>query len=151
MEDNSDKEILQKNGMKNVTVENVESQINLIESIKSLFIIKNIFSFLKECSKLNLIIYNKKFQTKLGIDIEYYKTVSGRVKLLDKNGYGKEYKLNTDILVFEGEYIKGKRNGKGKEYFDNNKLKFEGTYLNGKRSGFGKEYCDNGILKFEGE
>ena len=48
MEDNSDKEILQKNQMKNVTFENVESQINLIESIKSLYIIKNIFAFLKE-------------------------------------------------------------------------------------------------------
>ena len=35
-------------------------------------------------------------------------------------------------MLFEGEYIQGKRNGKGKEYYDNGKLKFEGEYLNGK-------------------
>jgi len=41
--------------------------------------------------------------------------------------------------MFEGEYLNGKRHGKGKEYCDN-KLKFEGEYLNGKRHGKGKEY-----------
>ena len=36
-------------------------------------------------------------------------------------------------LIFEGEYLKGKRwNGKGKEYSNNGKLKFESEYLNGK-------------------
>ena len=30
-------------------------------------------------------------------------------------------------------------NGKGKEYYDNGKLKFEGEYLNGERNGKGKE------------
>ena len=32
------------------------------------------------------------------------------------------------------------RNGKGKEYYDNGKLKYEGEYLNGKRNGKGKEF-----------
>jgi len=41
--------------------------------------------------------------------------------------------------------------GKGKEYYDNEKLRFEGEYLNGKRNGKGKEYYDNGKLCFEGE
>ena len=38
-------------------------------------------------------------------------------------------------LKFEGEYLKGKRNGKGKGKENNiqNKLKFKGEYLNGKR------------------
>ena len=35
----------------------------------------------------------------------------------------------------EMENINGERNGKGKEYYDNNKLKFEGEYLNGERNG----------------
>ena len=30
-------------------------------------------------------------------------------------------------------YLNGKRNGKGKEYDSNGKLIFEGEYLNGKR------------------
>ena len=35
-------------------------------------------------------------------------------------------------LEFEGEYINGERNGRGKEYYYNGKLEFEGEYLNGK-------------------
>ena len=38
-----------------------------------------------------------------------------------------------DILKFEGEYLNGKRHGKGKEYDGNGQLIFEGEYLNGKR------------------
>jgi len=35
----------------------------------------------------------------------------------------------------KGNNIKGKKNGKGKEYYDNDndKLKFEGEYINGKK------------------
>jgi antitoxin component YwqK of YwqJK toxin-antitoxin module len=91
------------------------------------------------------------------------------------NGKGKEYN-EYDILIFEGEHLNGKRNGKGKEYFCGelvfdgeylygkkhgkakeydkykNKLLFEGEYLYGKRNGIGKEYnWYNGILEFEGE
>ena len=36
-------------------------------------------------------------------------------------------------LEFEGEYLNGERNGKGKEYNHQKKLKFEGEYLNGKK------------------
>ena len=54
-------------------------------------------------------------------------------------------------MKFEGEYLNGQKNGKGKEY-DNGKLIFEGEYLNGKIwNGIGKEYYYNGKLKFEGE
>ena len=41
-------------------------------------------------------------------------------------------------LKFEGEYLNGKRNGKGKEYNDG-KLEFEGEYLNGERKRNAKE------------
>ena len=36
----------------------------------------------------------------------------------------KEYDISSDIMLFEGEYLKGIRNGKGKEY-DFGKLKFK--------------------------
>ncbi len=121
-----------------------KSNINLIQ-IKS-YIINELFSFLPEKQKLNIIIYNKKIQKILLIDIEDYKRVSGKYKIIENNGKGKEYKINSNILIFEGEYLNGKRNGKGKEY-NNNKLEFEGEYLNGKRSGKGKEYFDtNGYI-----
>ena len=81
-------------------------------------------------------------------------------------------------MEYEGRYLKGKRNGKGKEYhyqkhfnrFDdclccrkNEKEEvkehyyvesiYEDEYLNGKRNGKGyiKEYYSNGKLLFEGE
>ena len=45
-----------------------------------------------------------------------------------------EKEKNMIIMVIqEGEYINGKRNGKGKEYDYNGKLIFEGEYLNGER------------------
>ena len=53
-------------------------------------------------------------------------------------------------LKFEGEYLNGKRHGKGKEYL-NGILIYEDEYLNGQRNGKGKEFYDKGKLKFEGE
>ena len=51
---------------------------------------------------------------------------------MEKKGKGKEYNYNRE-LIFEGEYLNGKKwNGQGKEY-DYGKLKFEGEYLNGKK------------------
>ena len=79
-----------------------------------------------------MIIYNKQIQKNFGVDIEVYKKISVKYKIGEKNGKGKEYDINTNKLIFEGEYLNGKRNGKGKEYYDNGKLKFEGEYLNGK-------------------
>ena len=40
--------------------------------------------------------------------------------------------------MFEGEYLNGKRHGKGKKYDDQGKIIFEGEYLNGKRHEKGK-------------
>ena len=74
-------------------------------------------------------------------------------------------------LEFEGEYLKGEKNGKGIEYFSDGIIKFEGDYKNGKKHGQGKDYDiknnviselkngkgflkeldENGKLKFEGE
>ena len=96
-----------------------------------------------------MIIYNKDLQNILGVDIQNYKNISGKYKI-EKNGIGKEYELDTNILIFEGEYKNGERNGFGKEYAPNGEIKFEGKYLNGKRHGNGKEY-DKDELKFEGE
>jgi len=50
--------------------------------------------------------------------------------------------------MFEGEYINGQINGKGKEYYDDSKLKFEGEYINGNRWN-GKKYNKNGNIEFE--
>ena len=56
-------------------------------------------------------------------------------------------------LIFEGDYLNGERNGKGKEYntkFSFDHLIYEGTYLNAKRNGKGKEYhACNSIMYLE--
>ena len=88
-----------------------------------------------------------------------------------KNGKGliKEYNYHGK-LEFEGEYLNGKRNGKGKEYYPNYNLMFEGEFLNGKRwkgkgynyfrkeefeikdgKGFVREFDNKGALISEGK
>ena len=73
-----------------------------------------------------------------------------------KDGKGNliiSYYNNDKLILFEGEYLNGEKNGKGKEYdYYSGKLLFEGEYLNGERNGKGKEYdFYSGKLLFDGE
>ena len=104
---------------------------------------------IKEEKKLKILKLNKKLKTKLDIDLINYKIIKGKYILGSPNGKVKEYNCFDDKLIFEGEYLDGKRNGIGKEY-ENNKIIFEGKYLDGIRNGKGKEYFYNGKIKFEG-
>ena len=140
-----------------------------LKSIKSLVKLKQIFSHIYETKKLKLIKNNKYFQTKLGIDINYYKKISGKNLVIERNGKVKEYKLNTNILIFSGKYINGHKNGYGEEYHNNGIIKFHGEYLNGKKykgkeydkfahkikvykkDGKVEEYYNNGNIQFKGE
>ena len=59
-----------------------------------------------------------------------------------------EYSDN-GALIFEGEYLNGIKNGKGKQYDGFGNLLFEGEYLDGKRwNGKGK---DDGIFSRKNE
>ena len=65
--------------------------------------------------------------------------------LSSKGGYFPSF-----TVLYEGEYLRGKKNGKGKEYNEDDKLIFEGEYLNGRKwNGNMKEYFKNGFLKLE--
>ena len=97
--------------------------VNLKKSIKSFYITKDIFSFLSEKKKLDMIRYNKRFQNKFGIDLEYFKKISGKYITWGTH----VYTLDNNIKIFEGQYYKGKKTGLGKEYYLNGKLKFEGV------------------------
>jgi len=121
---------------------------NYLLDIKSKHIIKDIFLYLNEKQKLNLIIYNKQLQIILGVDIKEYQKISGKLKIGQKNGEGKEYDLDKNKLIFKGKYLNGKRNGEGKEYYCDGNLKFEGEYLNGKRWK-GKGYNEEGDIECE--
>ena len=129
-----------------------------MDNILSIKTKKLIISFIEEKIKLELIKYNKNLQNKFNISIINYKVFSGKYQIIEKNPinniyHGKIYNSYTDKIIFEGEYLKGKKNGKGIEYYEDKKhtIKYEGEYLNGKRNGKGKEYYENGNLKFIGE
>ena len=122
----------------------------MIGKIKSIYFSRMIFSSLREKLKLDLIKYNKNLQKEFNISLLNYKIFSGKYIIFEDNEYGKEYDAYNDNLIFEGEYLNGKRNGKGKEY-KYGKLIFKGDYLNGKKYGKGKEYDDYGSIKSEGE
>ena len=77
-------------------------------------------------------LYNKKWSGK-GYD------ENGNIIYELNNGNGKIKEYNYGQLIYEGEYLNGKKNGKCKEYWNGN-LIFEGEYLNGKRNGKSKEY-----------
>ena len=144
----------------------------MIKSIKSTIIFKNVFSFINEYIKLKLVKYIKYAQIKLGIEITNYIYYQGKYIIYESNKKAKNIILKWIIiwreifkwwkkwkskeyndkenLIFEGKYLKGKRNGKGKEYHYG-RLIFEGEYLNGEKNGKCKEYNYNSNLIFDGE
>ena len=75
----------------------------------------------------------------------YFNTES----LLDKWD-GKLMEYQNGELIFEGDYLNGKRwNGKGKEYdFRDGKIRFDGEFLDGKKWD-GKWYSDNNSKECE--
>ena len=90
----------------------------MLKNIKSSYFTKIIFSFVKEKQKLQLIKYNKKLQKGLNINLINYQLISKRYIIYESSGKGKgkEYNFYNDSLVYEGEYLNGRRNGKGKEF-----------------------------------
>jgi hypothetical protein len=65
------------------------------------------------------------------------------------NGNGIKYYSNSGD-IYDGDWLMGKRNGKGVCYFSNGQ-KFEGEFKNGKRHGNGIEYDSEGNILFDGE
>ena len=106
---------------------------------------------MKEKRILLLIIYNKRLQFKLEKSLINYKRYSKQYIIYESPNKGKVYNAYDDCIIFEGEYLNRKRNGKGIEYYNNGKKKFEGEYLNGKRHGEGIEYNENGNINYIGE
>ena len=82
--------------------QNIKCEINIEKSIESKYILKNIFSFLTENQKLNIIIYNKHLQKKFDINIKDYIRISGKYIEGERNGKGKEYDMSKKRMIFEG-------------------------------------------------
>ena len=124
----------------------------MLKKVRSSYILNIIFNYMDNTRKLKTVVYNKKIQQKLGLNLIDYRRLSGRYKE-EEDGKIIIYNSYNDWVLFEGQYSNGKRNGEGKEYNEDGKLIFEGEYLNGKKwTGKAKEYDeDTGklILKCE--
>ena len=102
----------------------------MLENIKSIYFLKMVLSYIDDKRKLELIKYNKTIQNKLDINITYYILGSRKYLIFDTLRKVREYNKEYTKLIFEGEYLNGKRNGKGKEYDSYGTLLFVGEYLN---------------------
>ena len=124
----------------------------MFNNVRARYILQFIFSHLSDKKKVYIINYNKTLLEKLEIDLEFVKKTSGKYRKsrLKGKGIGKEYSLEDNTLVFEGDYYNGKKNGFGRELYLNGTAKFEGQYKNDRRDGFGKEYNTDNKLIFEG-
>ena len=81
----------------------------MLDNIKSTIITKKVFSFMNEVLKLKLLRYNKSLQKKININLINYKIQSGRYIIFESKQKGKEYDSYNDELIYEGEYLNGKR------------------------------------------
>ena len=131
--------IAQKNPIK-------ESNVNLIDSIKSFYVKKNIFSYIEKKKILQLIIYNKKYQNKFKYNLDYYKKSAGKEAIYGSNDIVKYYCIYSKRLLFEGICLRGKRIKYGREYYYDGELRYEGYFLDGKKTGKGKEYINKHLI-----
>ena len=122
----------------------------MLDDIKSDFFHRLLFCFIEKLTKLKILKNNKNLQNKIDINIKHYIVNSVRYIIYDSKEKGKEYDGFTNDLIYEGDYLNGERNGKGKEYDKLGKLIYEGEFKNGKRDGKGKIY-KNEQLFYEGE
>ena len=88
----------------------------MLEKIKSSYFLKNIFSYIYEGRKLKLAKYNNSLKIKIDINLINYKLFSGKYIIYSTENKVKEYNSYNEELIFEGEYLNGKRSGKGKVY-----------------------------------
>ena len=122
----------------------------MLKNIKSTYFIKIIFSYIDDDRLLKFIKYNKSLQHLLKIYLYHYKLYSDRYIIFNTKREGKEYDLSGNLL-YEGEFLDGKRNGYGKEYYSD-QIVFEGEYLDGnklKGKGYGKDKYNKGKIIYE--
>ena len=80
-----------------------------MRNVKSTYFINDIFTFINDKRKFEIVLYNKNIQKILGLTILDFRRISGKYIIGDPNKEGKEYNYKGELL-FEGEYLNGKRN-----------------------------------------
>ena len=125
----------------------------MLDKIRASKILKICFNMLNETIKYKLIKYTKRLQNKIDINLTNYIKFSGRYVIYLTDKKAREYDSYTDELLYEGEYLKGERSGKGIEYlkWTYHNLSFAGEYSKGKRNGKGQEFDKIGRFIFKGK
>ena len=88
----------------------------MLALIKSNYIFQTIFSLTNEKIKFKLFKYSNSLQKKSELNLVDYRRFSGKYIIYYTARKGKEYDSFNDTLVYEGRFLKGERNGYGKEY-----------------------------------
>ena len=134
----------------------------MLVKIKSTFFFPRRFCHINEKIKLSILKYNKYLQKFLDINLINYRIFSGKYIVYEGEGEGerkgKIYDGYNNRWIFEGELLKGEKNGKGKEYDEDGYIEFSGEYLNVKRilkeneskDGFLSQYNIQHKLVFQG-
>ena len=86
----------------------------MVENIKSNFFVRYLFSFVDDGKQLYLVKYNKRLQKLLNINIMNYRFFTGKYIEYDTNEKVKIYDCFSNNLIFEGEFINGKKKWKRK-------------------------------------
>ena len=97
---------------------------------------------------MHIFIISHYFQCDLITKV--WKYLSKKIyELNEGKGFFQEYDNEFGHLIFEGDYINGERNGRGKEIdFWTGKLKYEGEFLKGEKWNV-KRYDKNGNVLYE--
>ena len=116
--------------------------------MQSYYFFQKLFSHVIDKTKLKLSKYNKSLQSKLDLKFINYQLFTKKYIIYESKTKGKEYSWEGHLL-YDGEYLKGERHGKGKEYFPyDNGIKFVGEFKKGKKW-TGKGYDLNAVLVYE--
>ena len=89
----------------------------MLEKIKATYFYARLFCHINDKIKLSILKHNKNLQKIMDLNLINYRIFSGKYIIYErKEKKGKIFDAYNDTLLFEGEFFKGKKNGKGKEY-----------------------------------
>ena len=80
-----------------------------IKNIKSKYILSYIFSFINKNKKLKLLFRNKRIQKIFDLTLDDYKKECRIYRIINDDGKGKEFLINSDILYLKEIIRMGKR------------------------------------------
>lgn len=98
----------------------------------------------KEFKENTIVIYDA--NGKKVYEGEYLNDSQGRYPA---NGSGRAF--HNGALIYKGEWVRGRRQGRGCSYYENHMLKYEGDWQNDQANGNGKFFDAEGMLVLEGE